>query len=76
MTASLERSDIDWQAVEWVAVERIRLPLNKVERVEVVRRLVGKLSAGELGELLGVTARAIERYKAEIRSEHQELAAS
>jgi len=76
MTASLERSHIDWWAVECVAIERIRMPLNKAERLEVVRRLVGKLTADQLSDLLGVSARAIERYKAEIRAHGQELVAS
>lgn len=81
MTASLERSDIDWRAVKWVAQERIRLPLNRAEHREVVRLLMpqldtGRLSVNELAELLGVTDRTVERDKAKIRAERRELAAS
>lgn len=68
--------DVDWWAVNVVVTERIQglaRALNKAERLEVVRRLVGKLSAAELGELLGVTGRTIERDKLELR---QELIAS
>lgn len=68
--------DIDWLAVDWVVTERIRLPLNKAERIEVVRRLVGRLSSAELGDLLGVEKRTIERDKAELRSAQRELVPS
>ncbi|OIN79989.1 DUF7368 family protein [Mycobacterium malmoense] len=72
--------DVDWWAVNVVVTERIQglaRALNKAERIEVVRRLVGKLSAAELGELLGVTGRTIERDRVEIRNElGQELIAS
>jgi DNA-directed RNA polymerase specialized sigma24 family protein len=59
---------IDWRAVEWVVTERIRMPLKAPERREVVRRLVGKLTADELSQLLRVTKRTIERDKGSIRS--------
>lgn len=67
---------IDWLAVHWVASERIRLPLNRAERIEVVRRLVGKLSGTEIGALIGVTDRTVERYKDELRTAGWELVAS
>lgn len=68
--------DIDWRAVDFVVTERHRMPLRRLEQIEVVRRLADKLSADQLGRLLGTTARNIERYKAEIRAEQQEFAAS
>jgi len=64
---------VDWRAVGWVVNERIRMPLNKAERLEVVRRLTDRMHANELGELLGVTGRQIERDKAELRAQGHEL---
>lgn len=73
---SRDPRDIDWRAVHFVATERLRMPLRRREQVEVVRRLIDQLSSDQLARLLGVTPRHIERHKAEIRAEAQELAAS
>ncbi|AXN43426.1 hypothetical protein MM1218R_01478 [Mycobacterium marinum] len=69
-------TDVDWLAVEWVVTERIRLPINAAERREVVRRLAGKLTSAEIGELLGIAKRSVDRILTSIRNERRELIAS
>lgn len=56
---------LDWWAIRTVAREKVRMDLRPAERREVVRLNAGKMSGTELGELLGVTKRTVERYKTE-----------
>ncbi|MDV7195895.1 hypothetical protein, partial [Mycolicibacterium fortuitum] len=55
--------EIDWRAVEWVVRERIRMPLNRAERREVVLRLAGQLNDTEIGELLDMTKAAVLKLR-------------
>lgn len=55
--------EIDWRAVEWVVRERIRMPLNRAERREVVLRLTGQLTDTEIGDLLGLSKDAVLKLR-------------
>lgn len=55
--------EVDWRAVEWVVRERIRMPLNRAERREVVLRLTGQLNDSEIGDLLGLSGDAVLKLR-------------
>lgn len=55
--------EVDWRAVEWVVKERVRMPLNRAERREVVLQLTGRLSDAEIGELIGLSRDAVQKLR-------------
>ncbi|OBK09042.1 hypothetical protein A5746_00980 [Mycolicibacterium conceptionense] len=55
--------EIDWRAVDWVVKERVRMPLNRAERREVVLQLTGQLHDSEIGDLLGLSKDAVQKLR-------------
>ncbi|WP_181048877.1 hypothetical protein [Mycobacterium kansasii] len=63
---SITHPEIDWYAVEVVVRERlwrVGHRLNQLERREVIARLGGVISDGELGSLLGMTGDAVSKVR-------------
>lgn len=57
------RPEIDWRAVNWVVTERLRMPLNRAERREVIMQLAGKANDTEIGNLLDLSGDAVMQLR-------------
>ncbi|OMB79231.1 hypothetical protein [Mycolicibacterium conceptionense] len=57
------RPEIDWRAVNWVVTERLRMPLNRAERREVILQLAGKANDTEIGNLLDLSGDAVMQLR-------------